>query len=69
MLRDGRHLISVLAWAAIAKYLRLSDLNNKLISHICASWEVQDQGAQKVGFILKPLLLVCRQLPSLCMLK
>ena len=40
----------------------------KFISHSSGGWEVLDQGAGKVGFILRPLLLVCRQSLSCCVL-
>ena len=40
----------------------------KFISHNPRVCKVLDQGASKVGFILRLLLLACRQLPSWCML-
>ena len=38
------------------------------ISHSSGNWEVQDQGAIKVGFILRPLLLACGGIIPLCAL-
>ena len=40
----------------------------KFVSHSSGGWEVQDQGASKVGFNLSPLLLACRWSPSHCVL-
>lgn len=42
----------------------LGGLHEKFTSHSSGSWEVQDQGVGKVGFILRPLLLAFRWLPS-----
>lgn len=38
------------------------------ISHSSGNWEVQDQGATKVDFILRLLLLACGGIISLCAL-
>lgn len=43
-------------------------LHEKFTSHSSGSWEVQHQGVGKVGFILRPLLLAFRWLPSHCVL-
>lgn len=40
---------------------------HKIISYSSGVWEIHDQGASNVSFILRPLLLDCRQLPSGCM--
>ena len=54
---------------------QMGGLKNKLISHSSGGWEVQDQDADKLGVILKPLLLfigghhltICLHgLPSVC---
>ena len=41
---------------------------DKAIFHSAGGWQVQGQGASKVGFLLMPLILVCRLLPSDCVL-
>lgn len=45
-------------------YKILCGLNNRNL--FLTSWEFLDQGASKVGIILKWLLLTCTQLPSPC---
>ena len=45
----------VLAQAAITKYHRLNNLNNKLISHSSGGWKVQDQSASRFSSAESPL--------------
>lgn len=43
-------------------------LNNRNYFWTLWRWEVQDQGAGQVGFILRPLLMACRWPPPCYML-
>lgn len=54
------------AWAAITKYHRLVNLNDKFISHSSGAWKVQNQGSKQSGFWWG-ISRSYRQLPSLCL--
>ena len=56
--------VSWSAQAAITEYHRLGSLNNRNLFSQFWRLEVQDQGACKVGFILRLLFLAYRQLQS-----
>ena len=43
-------------------------INFYILSYSFGGWQVQDQSAGKVDFILRPLLLACRWLLSCCVL-
>ena len=59
------NFISQSAWATIAEYHRVVSLNNKNLLLLFWRPKVQDQGARKIGFTLRPLPFACRQ-PSSC---